>query len=91
MIPLLANHKACTIGELDIILGNLGLVKLGRKVPIVNHLSCVDEAAADCISYKPNIGYQLFPTYPGHLSNFLADSLLAGGRQRKITPIHREV
>ena len=32
-----------------------------------------------------------FPTYPGHLPSFLADSLPFGGRQHRITPIHQQV
>ena len=91
MILLFTNHKASAIGELDIIFGKFGLVKLGRKVPIVDHLSCVDEAVSHCISYKPNIGCPPFPTYPGHLPSFPSDSLPVGGKQHKITPIHQQV
>ena len=57
MIPLLTNHKPCTITELDIIFWNLRLVKLSRKISIIDQLSCVDKAATR-ISYKPNLSFQ---------------------------------
>ena len=46
MILLPTNHEACAVSKLDIIFGNLGLVKLSRKVAIIDHLSRVDKAAA---------------------------------------------